>query len=75
MNIESKMANVLNYVLEKTGYTVKIHNNNRWDILYDGAEILQIASTKDINSHWREAVKDEIGIIINERIKTALNEV
>lgn len=75
MNVADKMNNVLNSVLQSNGYKVVIINENRWDVCFDNMPVLQSRSTRDIYSHWREIVKEEINIIINERIKSALNEV
>lgn len=75
MTVSDKMSYVLNLVLQSKGYLVKITSRNSWEVWFNGECILQTISTTDIDSHWRSIVQDQIAIIINDRIKSALNEV
>lgn len=75
MTVAEKMSYVLNKVLQTDGYLVRIMSRTHWEVWFSGEVVLQTISTSDINSHWRSIVQDQIAHIINDRIKSALNEV
>lgn len=75
MTVEDKMSFVLNDIFRYDVYRVEIQDKNHYKVFKNETEILETKSTKDVYSHWRDFVRDMVTVIMNERIKSALNEV
>lgn len=69
-----KMADVITFVLGG-GWTIHRISKNEFWINGDDGTKMEIKTVYDLDSHWREEVRKAIHLIINERIKKALNEI
>jgi hypothetical protein len=74
MTIQQKMQHVINSVLSDKKYEVTVMDDNSFKVV-SGWESWFRETTSDLNSHWRGEVGKLIGIIVDNKIKKALNEV
>lgn len=75
MTVEDKMTFVLNDIFRYDVYRIEIQDRNHYKVFENEIQILETKSTKDVYSHWSDFVRDIVTVIMNERIKSALNEV
>lgn len=68
-----KMQKVIDAVLG-AGYLVVAHSESGFGIKgMDGTD-MSMESVHDLKSHWREGISKAIHLIVEGRVKTALNE-
>jgi len=76
MTIQEKMQSIINSVLPDCKYEVKIVDDHNWEAVGIGTWDSYFRQTiKDINNHWREEIAGLIKIIVDKKLKKALNEV
>lgn len=69
----------MDYVVKKVlgdNYCVVVINDNEYQILRDkNIMVIQVNGTRFVSSHWRDIITSGINVILQEKIKSALNEV